>query len=62
MDEDGPVSPTEQGCSISNPKAKEDEDGEASDEDDEEDANTTNPSPTVRLNPVAIKDNGPPDR
>ena len=66
VDEDGPISPSERGCSASGgPAAKEDEDGEASDEDDEEDATPPNPSPSAisaRLNPVALRDTGPPDR
>lgn len=67
-DEDGPVSPSERGCSNTadgSTAAKEDDDGEASDEDDEEEATTANPSPSAvsaRLNPVALRDTGPPDR
>ncbi|XP_016841872.1 protein tiptop isoform X2 [Nasonia vitripennis] len=66
-DEDGPVSPSERGCSntAGSTAAKEDEDGEASDGDDEEEATTANTSPSAvssRLNPVALRDTGPPDR
>lgn len=59
-DEDGPVSPGER---VGGPAAKEDEDGEASDEDDDEDQSTPiNPASPARLNPVALRDTGPPDR
>lgn len=61
VDEDGPISPSERGCF---PAAKEDEDGEASDEDDEDEVSppTLSPSASTRLNPVALRDTGPPDR
>ncbi|XP_011503874.1 PREDICTED: protein tiptop, partial [Ceratosolen solmsi marchali] len=62
VDEDGPISPSERSCG-GGIAVKEDEDGEGSD--DEEDGITLNPSTSTistRLNPVVLRDTGPPDR
>ncbi|XP_012282821.1 protein tiptop isoform X2 [Orussus abietinus] len=60
-DEDGPVSPSERGCV---PTAKDDDDGDVTDEEDDDDISPPAPSPSAsaRLNPVALRDTGPPDR
>lgn len=61
VDEDGPISPSERGCSSA---AKDDDDGEVSDDDDDEEPTRSTPTlpTTARLNPAILSDTGPPDR
>uniref|UniRef100_A0ABD2WSD5 C2H2-type domain-containing protein n=1 Tax=Trichogramma kaykai TaxID=54128 RepID=A0ABD2WSD5_9HYME len=67
VDEDGPTSPPETNCNSGDQTAKENEDGieVRSEDDDEEDPSqrVSVASPTgSKLNPVANRDTGPPDR
>ncbi|XP_008545480.1 protein tiptop isoform X2 [Microplitis demolitor] len=61
VDEDGPISPTERNCPAT--AAKEDDEADATDDEDSA-ASPSTPPPSVssRLNPIALRDTGPPDR
>lgn len=60
VDEDGPISPSERGCP---PVAKESEEADGTEDDDSNQSpSTPPPSASLRLNPTALRDTGPPDR
>ncbi|XP_034950517.1 protein tiptop isoform X2 [Chelonus insularis] len=60
IDEDGPISPSERNCP---PVAKEDDEADATDDEDSTPSpSTPPPSVSSRLNPINVRDTGPPDR
>ncbi|XP_074103217.1 zinc finger domain-containing protein tiptop isoform X1 [Cotesia typhae] len=61
VDEDGPISPNERNCPPA--AAKEDDEADATDDEDSAPSpSTPPPSVSSRLNPIALRDTGPPDR